>query len=558
MADPRTAKRGLALSGGGFRAALFHLGALARLAELGALRSVEVLSTVSGGSIIGALYYLHVKRLLERKPDSEIADGDYVELVRAIESTFLATIEKNIRARTFGDLRKNFRMARLDYSRSDRVGELYDDLFLRPAWHEPRLDPIQMRELKIEPAGAPRPFDPDEDNATRMARVPVLLVNATTLNTGHNWRFEAVRMGEPPLADAAAVDVDKNTRLLRAYYRDLPEEHARITLGKAVAASAAVPSVFHPLPLIDLLPGFDVQLVDGGTHDNQGVQGLIDRDCTDWIVSDASHQLVDRREPPTRIAAVLGRATDVLGDRLREEQLLRRLREAPRTTYVHLRKGLPAPVVHPEGAAPVPPAAEPAGAASWGIHPDVQHLLALVRTDLDSFTEVEGYSLMLAAYLMTGAELEAEAVPPRRGWSFLAIGDLARDPPPAYLRHLRAAARRFSKALALRGLGGFWAFVLGMLAPLVGAGLVIASHEVRVPLWAVFSPLAAGLLLAAAYLSPRPRIPVLSRLTELLATRAAPAALAPLFRIWAFVTLTFVNPTFVRLGRLETLRRELR
>ncbi len=165
---------------------------------------------------------------------------------------------------------------------------------------------------------------------------------------------------------------------------------------------------------------------------------------------------------------------------------------------------------------------------------------------------------MLAAYLMTGAELGAGADPPTRGWSFLAIGDLARDPPPAYLRHLHVAAKRFSKALALRGLGGLWAFVLGMLSPLVGSGLVIASHGVRAPLWAVFVPLTAGLLLAAAYLSPRLRIPVLSSLTELLATRAAPAVLAPLFTVWAFVTLTFVSPAFVRRGRLEALRRELR
>ena len=44
----------LALSGGGFRASLFHLGLLRRVAELGWLKSVDIISTVSGGSIIGA------------------------------------------------------------------------------------------------------------------------------------------------------------------------------------------------------------------------------------------------------------------------------------------------------------------------------------------------------------------------------------------------------------------------------------------------------------------------------------------------------------------------
>lgn len=46
-------KVGLGLSGGGFRASLFHIGVLAKLAEFDLLRRVEVLSCVSGGSIEG-------------------------------------------------------------------------------------------------------------------------------------------------------------------------------------------------------------------------------------------------------------------------------------------------------------------------------------------------------------------------------------------------------------------------------------------------------------------------------------------------------------------------
>ncbi len=42
---------GLALSGGGFRATLFHCGALWRLAELGYLGRLSRISSVSGGSI---------------------------------------------------------------------------------------------------------------------------------------------------------------------------------------------------------------------------------------------------------------------------------------------------------------------------------------------------------------------------------------------------------------------------------------------------------------------------------------------------------------------------
>src|SRR5919202_331339 len=44
----------LCLSGGGFRAALFHLGALRRLNELGILSKLNAISSVSGGSIMSA------------------------------------------------------------------------------------------------------------------------------------------------------------------------------------------------------------------------------------------------------------------------------------------------------------------------------------------------------------------------------------------------------------------------------------------------------------------------------------------------------------------------
>ena len=52
-------RRALALSGGGSRAIVFHLGFLRRLAELGLLEQVTKLSTVSGGSIVVGMIYSH-------------------------------------------------------------------------------------------------------------------------------------------------------------------------------------------------------------------------------------------------------------------------------------------------------------------------------------------------------------------------------------------------------------------------------------------------------------------------------------------------------------------
>jgi NTE family protein len=52
-------KIGIALSGGGSRAMAFHLGCLRTLHRLGILERTRVLSTVSGGSVIGAMYAVH-------------------------------------------------------------------------------------------------------------------------------------------------------------------------------------------------------------------------------------------------------------------------------------------------------------------------------------------------------------------------------------------------------------------------------------------------------------------------------------------------------------------
>ncbi len=101
---------GLALSGGGLRASFFHIGVLAQMAKLGLLRQVEVISTVSGGSIIGAFYYLHVKKLLDNKPDSEITDQDYIKMVQDIEKQFLPAVQKNIRMRVIVNPIKNLKM----------------------------------------------------------------------------------------------------------------------------------------------------------------------------------------------------------------------------------------------------------------------------------------------------------------------------------------------------------------------------------------------------------------------------------------------------------------
>jgi predicted acylesterase/phospholipase RssA len=56
------AKMGLALSGGGFRGTLFHLGVVRFLRDAGVLRDVTHITSVSGGSILAAHLVLNWER----------------------------------------------------------------------------------------------------------------------------------------------------------------------------------------------------------------------------------------------------------------------------------------------------------------------------------------------------------------------------------------------------------------------------------------------------------------------------------------------------------------
>lgn len=368
-AGTETERLGLALSGGGFRAAFFHVGVLARLAELGVLPKIEVISTVSGGSIVGAAYYLRLRRLLHEKPDAEISGDDYARLVGEVDGLLRDAVRRDIRGRLLANPLKNIQMlASRKYSRSDRIGDLYDRYLYKQAWQDPRKrrsgnreEQIEMRELLIEPDGD-RGFDPEVANRARRAKAPVLLINATTLNTGHNWRFEAVRMGEPLPQDSRRTEIieetDKNMRLRPGYFprKDplpgdpptrepvVPDAQEDFPLALAVAASACVPGAFHPLTISDMYwnegDPVRVQLVDGGVQDNQGVQGLLDSDCTRLILSDASGQLEDENRASTWLPKSLSRSASIATDRVRDEQLAYLPTERRKYALMHLRKGL--------------------------------------------------------------------------------------------------------------------------------------------------------------------------------------------------------------------------
>ena len=292
-----TGKVGLALSGGGFRASLFHIGVLAKFAEQDVLRHIEVISCVSGGSIIGAHYYLELKNLLESKPDAEITQQDYIDVVAKVERDFLEGVQKNLRTRLFANPFVNWKtLIWPNYTRTERLATLMEKTLFRKASGR---DVHWMDELIIKPPGVREDFSPKFDNWRRAAKIPVLVLNATALNTGHNWQFTATWMGEPP--GAISTEIDGNDLLRRMYYWEAPVKYRRVRLGRAVAASACVPALFDPIQMDGLFPKRTVALVDGGVHDNQGTASLAEQECSVIVVSDASGQMDQRCNPAVRL-----------------------------------------------------------------------------------------------------------------------------------------------------------------------------------------------------------------------------------------------------------------
>lgn len=225
---------GLCLSGGGYRAAIFHLGALRWLNQCGVLSRLGALSSVSGGSIVaGHLAY----QFRDGWPNAPLSDEEWD---RRIVQPFRVFTQRNIR--TWPVVSR----------------------FLYP-WNWPRswstvneLQGMYRRYL----------FEGNDLPLSRLPARPELIFCATDMVFGVNWEASARRVGN-----------------YEAGYASPPP--AKWTLAKAVAASSCFPPVFPParteLEPSQLRGGRyrdgdreecirSIRLTDGGVYDNMGLQ----------------------------------------------------------------------------------------------------------------------------------------------------------------------------------------------------------------------------------------------------------------------------------------------
>lgn len=562
----RDLKLGLALSGGGFRAALFHVGVLAALAERDLLRRVEVISTVSGGSVIGAFYHLKVKQLLERQRQDDLEPDarGFVRLVQEVEVEFLEAVQANIRTRVFANQSDNARMLRDDYSSSERFAALFGQhFFSRAGGGGPA---IPLHQSLIVPPGL---ASDGEDRRAILAalsahnrehdtRIPLLILNATSLNSGNLFQFSGAFVGEPPRGElGSAPDLE------RLYFDDPALKPAQrdalrsITLGEAATASCCVPGLFEPIRLQGLHRSEDgrdhnILLVDGGVYDNQGLSTLLSQGCTHAVCSDASDILRTETAPSGRSLNAAMRANDILMDRVRS-QILSKLDGDSMKSMAVFQLG---------------DCQEEPGWASADA--GVTERLARIRTDLDSFSDLEAGTLMLHGYTLAGARLAEGDDPDGRretyspDWRFQQVEAHLEDPElrEALLAQLDVGARQFFKVFYM---GRRLPYVI-LLAPVALPVLALLGLLWLLPPlpWWVWAGVALVALSGVAYSQNArinqwiDRVPLLARwrrrLGAVLAPVGVPALIGLITATVVQIHLRIFDRLFLYYGGLDTAR----
>lgn len=252
---------GLALSGGGFRAMLFHAGSLLRLNELGLLSKVDRVASVSGGSITAGLLAAAWDKLGPPEPD-----GSFARFRELVLDPLVGFSHEKLDV-------MNALTGLLPFtSASEEVAESYDDLLFKG---------VTLQDI------------PDQ---------PRFVFCATNLQTGVLWRFS-----KPYAGDYVIGFIPSPT----------------IRLAEAVAASSAFPPILSPMTL-ELDPSefrdwpsrpgetplkdrhayrHEIMLTDGGVYDNHGMEPIVKRYMT-LLVADGG--------------APFARTPDVASDWLRQ------------------------------------------------------------------------------------------------------------------------------------------------------------------------------------------------------------------------------------------------
>jgi NTE family protein len=247
----------LCLSGGGYRAMLFHTGSLWRLHEAGLLSKVGIFSSVSGGSIANGWLALKWAELMQAGASFEAI---FVDKMREMAHT---TIDRCaiLKGMWTGSV-------------PQRIAAAYDKVLFNGA---------KLSNLPAKPA-------------------PLFVYDSANLQTGALWRFTRDYMGD-----------------YKVGYVQQPDLPLSVAVGASSAFPPLLsPVVLHPplnkydpaypTKLDDALYRSRVVLSDGGVYDNLGLEPVIKRART-VLVSDGGSPFATKPRPsgfwPLQIIRVL-------------------------------------------------------------------------------------------------------------------------------------------------------------------------------------------------------------------------------------------------------------
>ena len=261
----------LCLSGGGFRALLFHLGVIFRLARAGRLKDVTRIDAVSGGSVLAAHLVLHW--------------DDYIENARSAAGPLLDWLGRDVRNRV---IRRRLLLWLLLIPPVRGVARW----LLPKGWFDGTR--FYVTDFLV------REYAELYGNATLyglcQGKRPDLHIHSTSVTTGAPCSF----------LTSCGSDGERREPFARHAVRPaLMYPASETPLALAVAASSAFPPLFQPVHLTpnDVARdqhgnrlGKPLRLTDGGVFDNLGVDYLLHGGSTDGalvVVSDASGEFND-------------------------------------------------------------------------------------------------------------------------------------------------------------------------------------------------------------------------------------------------------------------------
>lgn len=273
----------LSLSGGGFRAAFFHLGALHALATQGRLRELKMLVTISGGSIAAGFF---LQEWLAEARKGAVSDDALAQCALRAQQALFRKSRHNPRLRALASVRAlSSGLVRNEFGFSQAMA---------------RINRRWLRGLhKVASTGLwPAPL-------------PEWRIACSDYARGNRCVVLLGDKGLPRQPDASYLTM-----------KDIP-------LPRALASSSAVPGVFEPIRCGDLYLG------DGGVLDNHGLREF------DLALGHAT--CIDASAPVLPMQPIDGWATPMRAMDLMMEQTRGDVLRARNCTLISLRDPVPQP-----------------------------------------------------------------------------------------------------------------------------------------------------------------------------------------------------------------------